>query len=439
MDVIVIGAGAAGLAAASRLAAHDVDVTVLEARDRIGGRIWTLQPGALQVPVELGAEFLHGETPELESILSQSGLRALDIAGRRWMHRRGRLRLTDDFWERLDRPMRRLRSDRVRDRSFADALAAMRNVPAFDLALARTFVEGFHAADTTRASEQALAEGGSPRGEVRERRVGRVVEGYGALMAAVAAPILGRIRPGTVVTRVRWRPGAVVVESRGRSGERLPALNARAVIVTIPLSVLQATGVTGAIEFDPPLRDRIEAAAGLVMGHVMRVALQLDSPFWTGEPFARHAGDERFDTMSFAQSLDPLPFPVWWTPYPVRAPLLVGWRGGRIPPALANASLEAIVRAAVDSLATILGMTPRAIRRHVVAAFTHDWSRDPFSRGAYSYVGVGGRGASARLARPVQHTVFIAGEHADLEGRNGTVHGAMASGRHAADLVLRAR
>src|SRR5688572_20719177 len=109
MEIIVVGAGAAGLAAAHRLAGHGVEVTVLEARDRIGGRVWTLRPDALQVPVELGAEFLHGATPEIDAIVDRSRLRVVDVAGRRWLSARGRLRLMDDFWERLDRVMRRLR------------------------------------------------------------------------------------------------------------------------------------------------------------------------------------------------------------------------------------------------------------------------------------------------------------------------------------------
>jgi monoamine oxidase len=141
--------------------------------------------------------------------------------------------------------------------------------------------------------------------------------------------------------------------------------------------------------------------------------------------------------MSFVQSVSRIPFPVWWSPYPVRAPLLVGWRGGRIPQEVITASRDEVVALAIDSLATILRMTSRAVRRHVVAAFTHDWTRDPFSRGAYSYVAVNGDGASAQLAQPVQNTVFIAGEHADREDRIGTVHGAIASGQWAADRLLR--
>jgi monoamine oxidase len=175
------------------------------------------------------------------------------------------------------------------------------------------------------------------------------------------------------------------------------------------------------------------------MGQAIRVALQFDEPFWTSRSFATHVGDDRFHTMSFMQSVSSVHFPVWWAPYPVRAPLLVGWRGGRIPKALAAMSHDEIIGAAMDSLATTLGMTSRAVRQHVVAGFTHDWTRDPFSRGAYSYVGVNGTGASARLARPLQDTLFIAGEHADRHDRNGTVHGAIASGQWAADRVLRSQ
>jgi monoamine oxidase len=100
---------------------------------------------------------------------------------------------------------------------------------------------------------------------------------------------------------------------------------------------------------------------------------------------------------------------------------------------------DELIAGAIDSLAIVLGLPLRSVRRHVQAAFTHDWINDPFARGAYSYVVVGGSGAAAKVARAVQGTVFIAGEHADREGRNGTVHGAIASGRAAADNLLRAQ
>ena len=127
MGTVVIGAGAAGLGAALRLHEAGEDVVVLEARDRIGGRVWTMRPRSIAVPIELGAEFVHGDTPELSQAPVDHGLRLVDMAGRRWTSARGRLRLMDDFWERLDVVVGRLRQRRP-DRSFAEALSGMRSL-----------------------------------------------------------------------------------------------------------------------------------------------------------------------------------------------------------------------------------------------------------------------------------------------------------------------
>ena len=438
VTVVVIGAGASGLAAAQRLSKNGVDVTLLEARDRIGGRIWTLHPDTLTVPLELGAEFVHGDAPEVHEIARDAKLRTIDIAGRRWVGTGGRLQITDDFWERLDRVMRRLNEKRKPDRSFADALARMRNLDEMDRLMATQWVEGFQAADTTLISERSLAEGGSPKDDVRERRIGRVIEGYDSVPNALASRVLDRIQLGVIATGVRWRKRHVDIVSRDHGGAPKPAIGAKAAIVTVPLGVLHATpGATGAIEFDPPVRETQRAASKLVMGGVVRVALQLDEPFWTEERFAVHMHDDRFDTLSFLQARAQLAFPVWWTQYPIRAPMLVAWRGG--PGALAMAMLprEDVISSAIASLAKVLGMSRRTIDKHVIAGHMHDWINDPFSRGAYSYAGVGGDKAGAALAKPVQGTLFFAGEHVDSEGRNGTVHGAIASGWRAADDVLR--
>ena len=435
--VVIIGAGVAGLSAARHLRDQGIDAVVVEARDRVGGRLWTLHPEGLEVPVELGGEFLHGETPEIEAVARAASLRAMDIAGRRWSAKGGRFDLLDNFWERLDRVMRRLKEDREPDRSFASALEAMPSVAPADRQMALQFVEGFHAADAHLISEQALADGGSPRGDVRERRIGRIIEGFGAVVDQLARSA-SDVRLDTVVRRVAWRRGQARIEASTRDG--VPdAIDARAVIVTVPLGVLQAVpGQDGAIVFDPPVPAVQRAAHGLATGHVRKVMLRFDEPFWTGQQFARHAGDERFDTLSFLHSRDAIVFPVWWTPYPIKAPVLVGWCGGRLASAMAGMPADEVVAGAVDALARTLGLRRTRLQQRVVAAYTHDWSSDPFSRGAYSYVRVGGADAGRRLARPVQETLFFAGEHADREGRNGTVHGAMASGIAAAAAAIRA-
>ena len=115
--------------------------------------------------------------------------------------------------------------------------------------------------------------------------------------------------------------------------------------------------------------------------------------------------------------------------------MLGGWTGGPLSWELSRKPDE-IFDVAVRSLAKVLGTTRPTVSRHVLASFTHDWLGDPFSRGAYRYVGVGGSGAAAVLARPIERTLYFAGEHAS-SGRNGTVDGAIASGFRAADQVLR--
>jgi monoamine oxidase len=435
MHVAVIGAGAAGLAAASRLAQQGASVTILEARDRLGGRVWSLHPESLAIPVEQGAEFLHGDTVEIDDIIARAKLSSIDVAGRRWTSKGERLVLLDDFWERLDRVMRRLDEKRNPDRSFAESLARMRSARAADRALARQFVEGFHAADTEIISERALGSGGSPRDDVRERRIGRVAEGYGAIIRALAAPVLDRVQLGRIVTDVRWERGSVEIASRDASGMASSVVQGDAAVISVPLGVLKAGAQAGGLRFHPPL-PRLQETRSLEMGNVAKVVLQLDEPFWTDRGFAKRVADERFDTWSFLHGRDNVPFPVWWTAYPVRAPVLVGWRGGPGALALAGLTHEEVTSAGISSIASLLRVSRRSVERHVVAAFSHDWTTDPFARGAYAYAAVGGTGASRRLAKPVENTIFFAGEHADEDERHGTVHGAIASGYSAAKKAM---
>ena len=432
-DVVIVGAGVAGLAAAQQLLARGRDVTVLEARDRIGGRIWTLHDPELPVPIELGAEFLHGEAKETRDIVEHAGLGVLDVNGRRFSAGNGRLKRLRDFDDRIQRVMRRLREDGSRDRSFAEALARMRTISREDRRHALRYVEGYHAADPERISEQSIAGGDDPG----EMRIARVLDGYDGVVNALTGTVAARVRLDTVVTRIRWVEGQVEVASRSEAGESLPAIVADAVIVTVPLGVLRSLpGEFGHITFDPPLPAIERAASKLAMGGVLRVSVRLDEPIWTSRRLATRSGDERLDAMSFIHGVSDVPFPVWWTPYPVSAPVIVGWRGGPHSWALSREPREAMIAAARNSLAKLLGMTGSGIEKHIRAVHLHDWNGDPCSRGAYSYITVDGSSAPAVLARPVRGTIFFAGEHAS-SGRNGTVDGAIASGRRAAEQVLR--
>ena len=441
VDVVVLGAGASGLAAARTLVENGLSVTVLEARERIGGRVFTHHDRSLPVAIELGAEFIHGSAPEIDEIARAAGLVTYDVAGSRWRTTDGRkLRKADDYYERLGRVLRRLDEKRTPDRSFQaflDRKPGGRRL-ALDRRLALEFVEGFHAADPRLISERALAESGSPGDDTRERRIGRVLEGYDRIVGWLAEPLTDHVRLGAIVTRVRWAPANVVVEARHQDGRARPAVQARAAVIAVPLGVLKAgPGDVGAIEFDPELKAKRGALERLAMGSVVRVALRLTERFWSTEWFAKQAHADDLDTLSFLHTDDER-FVVWWTTYPLRVPLLVGWHAGSRDRQLLQLASEELEDVAIAALSRQLGLTHRRVRGLVDAIWTHDWEHDPFARGAYSYQMVGGSHAPAELARPLRGTLFFAGEAADADGRTGTVHGAIGAGRRAAAEVLRA-
>jgi monoamine oxidase len=428
-DVVVIGAGAAGLAAARELAEKGLNVVVLEARERIGGRVFTWHEPENGLPIELGAEFIHGSAEEVNELLDGAGLASIDVAGQRYAASSKELRRLDDFWEQLDRVMRRLPRPPARDRSFREFLAGRPGGRALarERRLALQWVEGFHAADPRVISAHALAEGGSPGDDVEERRLGRVIGGYTRVIEFLAAPLAGRIRLGEVVTLVRWEPGRVAIDVRSPAGGPRVAVEARAVIVAVPLGVLKASpDDTGAIEFRPALTEKQKALEGLAVGSVMRVVLRVRERVWAPD----------YETLTFLHSSDG-DFPTWWTAYPTRAPLVVGWRGGPGARALAQLSVDELESRAVSSLARQLHISRQRLRSLVDGFWMHDWEHDPFARGAYSYTAVGGSDASKALARPLRRTLFFAGEATDTEGATGTVDGAIASGRRAAAQVMR--
>ena len=272
---------------------------------------------------------------------------------------------------------------------------------------------------------------------MRERRIGRVLDGYDRVIDWLSGPIGDRIRLNAIATRVRWAPGNVVVESRYADGRSRPTIAARAAIVAVPLGVLQAPpGDAGAIEFDPELRTKRQPLSRLAMGQVVRIMLRLSERFWASEWFAKQVGSEELDTLSFLFTGDE-DFPIWWTSYPVRAPTIVGWHGGPGAARLAQLAPEEIEERAITALARQCGLSTRRMRGFVEGAWTHDWLHDPYARGAYSYQLVGGVDAPDELARSLRGTLFFAGEASGSEGRTGTVHGALATGQRAAAEVER--
>jgi monoamine oxidase len=437
-DVAIIGAGAAGLAAMRALEGQGFRTCVLEARHRIGGRIHTIRDPSAAHPIELGAEFIHGSAPELYQIIRDARLLSTLIEGERWRKRGERLTPIDDFWKRLHQVFRRLRATNP-DRSFAEFLAEGRGGrgAADARALARQFVEGFHAADAERISANALADGGSPSEDPDEQRLARMADGYDRVPEWLALDLGDRIKPGTVVERVEWERGAVEVTARDGRSATSALFAARALIVTVPLGVLLASpGELGAIAFSPRLSILDETRRRLTMGAVIRVTLRFGERWWTERLSAARRG-ATLESLTFLHG-DAGDIRVWWSLYPAYLPVLVGWAGGPAAARLTGLSPDELRDRALSSLAVNFAVSRRRVASRLEGFWTHDWQEDPLSRGAYSHALVGGAKWASRLARSIDGTIWIAGEGADPEGRNGTVHGAIASGRRAARSIARA-
>jgi monoamine oxidase len=434
-DVIVMGAGVAGLAAARELSGAGKQVCVIEARQRLGGRVFTIHDQASPLPIELGAEFIHGSAPDTFAIVDAASLLAYQLPDNHWWSRDGRWQRIDDFWQRIDRVRARIGDGP--DRSFADFLKAQRSLPPKIKELALTFVEGYHAAHAERISAKSLQFADGEQEDPSGRKQFRIGGGYDALVAWLQAgldPDRTSLRIGTPVESVEWRAGDVTVRTSG--GDEL---RADSLLVTIPLGVLKApTGQPGSIVFTPALRTKERALEKLEIGHIVKIVFTFRERFWDDDDFlsARSAskGIKPNESLNFVHSNDPH-IPTWWTSAPVRSSTLTAWAGGHAADRLQAESPDSRIDRALESLSSVFAIERNTVDDLLASSHTHDWQADPFSRGAYSYAAVGGTRAHATLAKPVESTIFFAGEATNGE-ETGTVSGAIASGKRAARELL---
>jgi monoamine oxidase len=436
-DIIVLGAGVAGLAAADVLGNAGLRVAVLEARDRVGGRIYTLPGLAPEHAIELGAEFVHGKPQLFDDYLHSHHLPLYETDGVSYCMGANGLEPCGgpelDVFAELDR----MNLDDFPDEPFETTLQRrFADAPEEEMRWARAFVKGFHAADPARISTHSIIRDGRAEEETEGMRAFHIVGGYRRLIDTLCANLSPTVEllTATTVTSVDWSRNPVAVQARRSSGETFVCQASR-VVVTLPLGVLQQRPpAPGAVRFQPELAEKQDALSKLFMGPALRISLQFDSLFWEDRAVM---GTRTLPDLHFLFTGDPV-FPTWWSAMPLRVPMLVGWAGGPFAESKFGLSQEQIETQAIAALARILSLPEAALRTRLVRSYFHDWQRDPFSRGAYSYVLAGGMTAQDDLSRPLRNRLFFAGEATQSDGHHATVHGAFASGRRAAAEVLEA-
>ncbi|MDV3135784.1 MULTISPECIES: flavin monoamine oxidase family protein [Mycobacterium] len=404
--IVVIGAGMAGLAAARRLADAGMDVTVLEARDRLGGRTWT-DTTTLGVPIDLGAAWIHGpEGNPITELADQVDARRVETDfDKPVVFQDGRelaaevVQVTLQRWQETTNELGVLSADAGEDESVATGLAevADMNDPLVQWSVASEIV-GEYAADPDELSLKWLGNEGEFGGPDLI-----LPGGYTQLVQHLARGLT--IRLSTEVNRVSYGgPGVRIETSQG-------AVEADRAIVTIPLGVLKA----GTIAFDPPLADEKRAAIErLGFGLLDKVVLKFDEPFW---PDA--------DVIGLVGSEQPVPFLINGETF-ADVPVLIGLRGGsdaREREVLSDQDAVAQVVTALNAPAPTGSLVTR-------------WAADPYARGSYSFVAVGSSPDDMEaLAAPANDRLAFAGEATNAEFF-GTVHGAYLSGVREAERIL---
>ena len=274
---MIIGGGVAGLAAAIKLAKANCEVILIEAQNRLGGRIFTIQSG--ETPIELVAEFVHGGNEELWKVIREAKLETVQVPNHFQLFQ------NNDFyqmnlWQEMERLMEKIEAN-APDKSFAEFLTEQ-NISDSTKRLATNFIEGFDAADTNKIGIHALAVADEDgEGDPGEHQF-RIRRGYAALVEFLEqrAKSLGvKFEMDTVAAAIRWKSGSVKVIAEQNSREII--FDGDAVIITVSLGVLKSNK----IKFQPPLPEKENAIAELKFGNVVKVILKFKSTFWLKRDF----------------------------------------------------------------------------------------------------------------------------------------------------------
>jgi monoamine oxidase len=424
-ETIIIGAGASGLTVASRLSRMRKDILILEARDRLGGRIYTFTDDDFKIPVELGAEFIHGELPVTMAMLKEYGIEYFHVKGDVIQIRQGEPERDKDFVPEHHRLLEKKLKSLEKDISLQDFLD--KNFPGDEYKALREgvigFTEGFESADVSRFSTFAFRKDWE---EAEEWEQYRIEGGYGALINAMEKEYRangGTIQHSTSVKEIHWKKNEVHVVCEGQK-----IFFAKHVVITVPLGVLQAEKIL----FFPPLPEKTAAAKKLGFGDVIKILLLFKEKFWEEKQTEERMG-KNLEKLFFLFSKAPVP--TWWTQVPKQEALLTGWLSGSKAKLSMLQSDEQIFEDALKSLSIIFKTDEKAVHEKLAAWKVVNWCKDPFTLGSYAYATVDADKYAQMLEAPVEQCIFFSGEIFSPE-RGGMVEDALVSGLNTVEKIL---
>lgn len=430
MDVIVIGAGAAGLMAAKCLLQAGLKVLVLEARDRIGGRVHTFYEKGYELPIEAGAEFIHGNLEVTFDLLNEAGMERLELNGQVWQVINGEWQQEGEFFEHAQLVTKKLKQlkDDISIEEFLQKYFAGDEYENLRASLT-SYIEGYYSGEVSKTSSKLFLEEWTSEDAQQYRPQG----GYGKLMQSLAEKIEqggGIIQLDTVVNKINW--STELVEVIDKSGHSYSAPKA---IITVPLGVWSAEDdAEGAIKYAPALTDKTGAAKQLGFGSVIKILLKFKKAFWEDEAIAETC---KVNTRNLQMALSQETIPTWWTQLPLRSTLLIGWFSGPKAGLMKSASEHTILDKALTSLANVFHLSVDELQQSLEWWKVFNWTNDPYTRGSYSYSAVATGYARKIMLEPTEDALFFAGEALYDGPEMGTVEAALTSGKEVAEKILK--
>ncbi len=426
-EIIVIGAGATGLMVARELAKAGKKVIILEAIDRVGGRIFPLDEEEFGYPAQGGAEFIHGEAPLTKSLLREAGLNYVSMPedGEMWSFDGNELKkaylFTEDpefikyreiINERLNELVDDIPISTFLEKYFSDEkYSRLVNV-------INNMVKGFDAADPHKISTFSLKEEWLGQTEWKQ---GRIKEGYGPMINF----LVSECKKYSVELLTNKEVKSVKIDN-----DTINVLctdgnlyNGQRVIVTVALPIIKN------IKFSPTIHEKIEAIDKIGFGQVIKILIKFKDQWWTSN--SQHKNINKMVFMLCNGKVN-----AWWTQYPEQYPVLTGWIAGPEAEKLKHESEKEIFNLCLSSLSDIWKADKDFIKEKVVTYQVVNWPADPFTKGAYSYSMANSEKAYAKLREPVENKIFFAGEALYKETETATVEGALASGLEVARQII---
>ncbi len=423
-EILIIGAGASALIAGKTLAEKGIKVQLLEARDRIGGRIHTLATADWGYCAEAGAEFVHGNLPLTLDLLQQANQSTHKVRGAMYQVFLGEWQKSEYQVEHQQLVIDKLQQLQ-QDISMADFVEQEFAGEAFEeLRLSLLgYVEGYYSGDAKRTSAKTFLSEWMSEDEEQYRPA----SGYTSLMKFLASSILsavGNIHLNCTIKQIKWSKSQVqAIDANNNMWQADKLIN------TVPLGVWTADEqLEGAINYNPALPFKKEAAQQMGFGSVIKVLIRFT------EPFYHQLMQSREDTGFIFSGAE---IPTWWTQYPLPAPVITGWLAGPKAFECRHLSNPDIYQRALQSLTEIFNLDKNVIEGQVLQHKVINWTADPFTRGAYAYSTLQTKQARKIMAAPVDNTLFFAGEALYEGTETGTVEAALTSGINTANQILK--